>query len=167
MTEILSLEESEKLLKRSDSHNRLRDLCEIHRQMHFDDWVKVLGSEWSGFDSIHHAEKFLKFALGTNTQRLMMSRWEWKVYASLPSRVTIYRGCDRDLNTQGICWSLDRGIAANFTSYNRHSARNPVLVTASVLRSRIVAIKLDRGEREVITFSAKAVSTEAVGVFVI
>jgi hypothetical protein len=78
----------------------------------------------------------------------------------LPARVTIYRGCS-PVNATGLSWSLDPAIAAKFPTHARYSppdGQPPLLVTATVARSRIVAVKLDRDEDEVITCHARPVA---------
>lgn len=60
----------------------------------------------------------------------------------------------------GLSWSLDREIASKFPFLNRYRVAKPVLITATVSKSKILALKLDRGEREVITLVPKRVSVE-------
>ncbi len=42
----------------------------------------------------------------------------------------------------------------------RYRAERPLLVTASVLKRRVLAIKLDRDEAEIITFAARRTAVE-------
>jgi hypothetical protein len=53
-------------------------------------------------------------------------------------------------------------VAARFPFYWRYHAADPVLVTATVPRDRIIALKLERHEREVITKGAEVISVESV-----
>ena len=86
----------------------------------------------------------------------MMTEEEQALYDALPKTVTIYRGTDAARCREGISWSLKRSEASRFPFLYRYRTRQPVLVRARVRKSRILAIKLDRGEFEVITFAAHA-----------
>lgn len=63
-------------------------------------------------------------------------------------------------------WSLSREVAARFPLLNRYRQARPLLVTGTVPRHRILAVKLERNEAEIITFAACRVSVEALEVSV-
>lgn len=52
----------------------------------------------------------------------------------------------------GFSWSLDRRTAAKFPFMTRYSTDEPRLLTATISKNRAAALKLDRGEQEVIVF---------------
>ena len=82
--------------------------------------------------------------------------------AVLPEIVTVYRGADFQRNVVGLSWSLDRSMARQFpTSFNRYRALEPVLITAKVQRSQIIAYKQERGESEIITKDVDVVAIES------
>jgi hypothetical protein len=94
----------------------------------------------------------------------MMSPDERESWRGLPARVTIYRGCSA-VNAAGLSWSLDPKIAAKFPTYARYKPPKGCraqLVTATVARNRIVAVKLGREEDEVITCSARPVAVATI-----
>ena len=164
----LTLEEGRDALKYCNSFNRLPTLLSISPigsvgRMDYPDWYTLLGEEWSVCDNIGLYRKDLKFCMflccTPHTCPEMMGEQERAALAALPERVTIYRGCGPS-NMIGCCWSLDRDIAASFPYLNRYQQDEPLLVTATVKRDRIVALKLDRNEQEVITFNARRVSVE-------
>jgi hypothetical protein len=80
-----------------------------------------------------------------------MTSRERAAYDALPETVMIYRGQEARWEP-GICWSLDREVANRFAV--RFRGRNPVVLTAKVSKCDILAVKLNRGEQEVITFAA-------------
>lgn len=69
----------------------------------------------------------------------------------------VYRGADRGVNEEGLCWSLHRSVAERFpfARYLRYRAERPVLVTATVRKAHIIAVKFDREEAEVLTWVAR------------
>lgn len=68
----------------------------------------------------------------------------------------MYRGADRGVNERGLSWTWSRAVAERFPFMRRYRAADPVLVTATVSRKRITAVKLDpeRQENEVIVLPA-------------
>jgi len=73
---------------------------------------------------------------------------------SLDTPITIYRGCDCELNDDGNCYSLDRSIASKFPFFYRYKPRIadavPVLLIASVNLEDVIAYKNCRSEQEII-----------------
>jgi hypothetical protein len=89
----------------------------------------------------------------------MMTADEQTAYSSLPEEVRVYRGCGPG-NIKGASWSLDRSQAERFPRLIRYWSSTPLLVTATVAKANILAVKLGRDEHEVITFSARRTSIE-------
>lgn len=157
----LTYEEADEKLIFEDSYSRLHAIFFMYRQMQHNEWLKLLGEYWSVCDNIATIRTALKSRIGTvGPIAEMMDNEEQAAYDALPDIVTIYRGCGKK-NIAGASWSLDRDIAARFPFLVRYKAREPLLVTAKVKKSNILAVKLDRNELEIITFSAKRVSIEA------
>jgi hypothetical protein len=77
----------------------------------------------------------------------------------LPEEFRVYRGC-AEFNKAGVCWSLDREVAAKFPFLLRYCVENPLLISATVQKSSVLAVKLDREEAEVITFAAVPASID-------
>lgn len=64
--------------------------------------------------------------------------------------VTVYRGCSRQ-RVNGISWTLDRSVAETFARGHRGIAvPDPVIVTGTIARDRILAVFTERNEREVL-----------------
>ena len=154
----------EDVLSYCDSFSRLPTLLEIAHEMHPREWLKVLGDEWSGCDNIgYHIDdladqlQFYQYPI-----REMMDLDEQRKYDELPEIVEIYRGCYSN-NKRGMSWSLVRAVAEKFPFLLRYrQPGQPLLVRARVRKSDIVAVKLDRGEMEIITFNVKIISTSHV-----
>ena len=122
------------------------------------DWLHLVGSGWSLCDNPWRCREDLKRLLGTQGPLVeMMTGEEIVEYEKLPERVTIYRGAGKR-RRMGASWTLSRDIAAKFC----YRTTKPMLYTAVARKNQILAVKLDRAEREVITFSARVTRREAV-----
>lgn len=119
-------------------------------------WLRIVGENWSGCDNIFAYHKLLKCFLPKEGPVVeMMTADELAAYEALPDTVTIYRGCGKK-NKNGASWTLDKNIASKFPFLNRYRVPDPILVTATVDKCHILAVKLGRNESEVITFNAKS-----------
>lgn len=165
----LTLEAAEASIQFCNSYSRLPAIIDLFRQMEHSDWLRLLGQEWPSCDNvgIYRAKLPRLIANQPDSRKRtvigpipeMMTDEELDAYNALPEVVTCYRGSDF-LNEAGASWSLDRSIAARFPFLTRYWALYPRLATARVRRDRILAVKLDRNEREIITFSARPTSIE-------
>jgi hypothetical protein len=74
-----------------------------------------------------------------------------KFYASLPGRLTVYRGGDRSRIEGGISWTTDREVALSFAQGHRGVCpQSPVIATATIAKTDIFAAISDRSEQEII-----------------
>jgi hypothetical protein len=158
-------EACEKMDRYCDSYSRLPTIIRLWFRCGLAkaDALALLGEHWSTCDNIGAHTDMLQTFLPDGPAPEMMTEGERAALDALPESVTVYRGADRGVNEQGLCWSLDRAVAARFPFLNRYRAQDPVLVTANVPRDRIVAVKLDREEAEVITKGAIVSSVVALG----
>lgn len=163
------LVEAREAIKFCNSFNRLPAIIDLWNagRVANTDWMRILGEEWSACDNIaQHKARLLRrtpfgqAALGQWKCHAMMDDEEMEAYRRLPSRVTIYRGCYAN-NRAGLSWSLDHSLAATFPTLHRYRQQDgePILIEATTTRSKIVALKLDRGEVEIITYRPRHVST--------
>jgi hypothetical protein len=165
----LTLEQGREALEGTHSYDRLPKLLDIaplgqEGQMRdVTDWRTLLGEELSGCDNVGQYRKALKLCMFSGaTPHVcpeMMTEEERAALAALPAVVTVYRGCGAS-NMIGCCWSLERETAVSFPFLHSYQQSEPLLVTGTVRRDRIVALKVNRGEQEVITFNARRVSIE-------
>jgi hypothetical protein len=141
----------------ANSYERLPLLLDWSADVPSADWLRVLGEEWDGFDNIgHHADQlldtFFSHVYHDGLVVEMMDDAEREAFAQLPDVLTIYRGCYA-VNKWGFSWSLDRDIAERFPFTNRYGGEGrPLLVKASIHKSKVIALKLSRGEAEIVAF---------------
>ena len=120
-------------------------------------WFRHLGEEWDLCDNIGIYRNEL-FAILSNAsvpiRAEMMDERELKRWRKLPRVVTVYRGCDSH-NRLGLSWTTKRTVAEKFPFLNRYHAKTPLLLTARVPKSCVVAIKLGRREEEAIVLAGE------------
>jgi hypothetical protein len=144
------------------SHERLPMILQMRSWFSRYEWECILGRHWTDFDRIYPYRIRLRSLLGTGGPvRNLMNLEENDLYDQLPESVICYRGCDAS-HLVGASWSTDREIAISFPFLQRHSASVPVVVTAKVRKQQVLAVKTDRGEAEIITFSARRLKIEPV-----
>lgn len=163
----LTLLEAREVLKFENSYSRLPAIIDLAFRLEREDWLALLGEEWTCCDNIAQCANvlvedtpFADLIENPSLGRSMMNEAERDAMARLPETVTIWRGCYA-FNKWGLSWSLDRERAASFPFLHRYAAEGgqPLLVKATVSRERVIALKLDRNEAEVIVHRPKHVST--------
>ena len=146
----------------ASSYNRLPTLLDMHGWIDDALWLQCLGDEWSRCDNISMYSDELSdtpFGWFDGPMPEMMTQKEVDYYNSLPDDFLVYRGCWA-ANKWGYSWSLSKEKAEQFTVYARYQQPGqPLLVTARAHRSRVRAVKLDRGESEIIIDRPRCVST--------
>lgn len=159
----LALEKvSEYMWTWSNHRGRMGDLISFRLRMDHEDWLALLGEFWNMCDNIRDYSSILRSELGTIGPLMpMMTPEERIAYAALPDVLTVYRGCSAQRLT-GASWSLDPEVARAFPTLNRYRVSDPVLVTATVPKSKVLAILLSREEQEVITFNARRLRVEPI-----
>lgn len=159
----MNIDEAKRELCFCDSYSRLPALVHLLPQMERSDWLRVLGEFWTICDNIGREAKFLASLLeglapsgGAKTITEMMTKRELSAFQGLPDAVTIYRGCYQR-NKHGLSWSLSEDVATRFpTRYIRYLQKGtPLLLVAEVKKEDVIALKLSRKEREVITWKPK------------
>jgi len=133
--------------------------------MNESDWLTLLGEMWSSFDNVgdnYDAMHESPFGNRLHDQCpivQMMTYAELAVYKELPQTFKIYRGCHGD-NKDGFSWSLERQVAKTFPLMEKYQMEGqPLLITAMVKKEKVAAVKLDRGEVEIITYCPKHLHT--------
>lgn len=150
----MTYEDALEQIRFCDSYARLSAILNLS-DMNRADWLRVLGENWTTCDNIAQSRDDLERRLGTVGPVVdMMTKEELTKLDALPAIVPIFRGCGEH-NINGASWSLNKDTAASFPFLHRYRVEKPILISATVERARIVALKIDRGEQEVITFSAK------------
>ena len=161
----MTYDEAQNVLFMCNSYSRLPRLLQMFfdHELPYEDCYRLLGEFWTMCDNIGIYKKavrsWLTFGLPASTRHEMMTDEENAALAALPEVVTIYRGCAW-ANRNGLSWTLDKNIAAGFPFLNRYRVKEPILITARIRRDRIVALKLDRKEQEVICINPKRIAVE-------
>jgi hypothetical protein len=155
-----NLLEAKQAIIRCESTARLKTLLRYKNSVTMEEWLTLLGSNWQVCDDIWENCKELltdsPVARRSGPIREMMTAQEYNELKLLisdeTSHIDIYRGCYANLNEDGICYSLDRKIATNILLKNRYYRPDcqPVLLWAMVCWEDVIALKLDRNEREII-----------------
>ena len=165
LTDPWSIDRAVAALKFCDSYTRLPTLLDLatrrRHRLSRTDFLRLLGENWTGCDNIGIHQERLAILVPDGPSREMMTAEEWTASEQLPDIVAIYRGAGRGVNERGLSWSIDRAVAESFPFLNRYRADQPVLVSATVTRTAIAALKLARQEAEVITKHAAIVRVEA------
>lgn len=139
-----------------DSYSRLPRLLEHTLDLSADDWLHLLGEWWECCDNIgqylDEVRDSVTYHDALTSIHQMMNNEERNAFDALPDELTIYRGC-YEINKWGASWSLNREVAEKFPHLTRYSSEGrPLLIKATIPKSRIAALKLGRGEEEIVTF---------------
>ena len=162
---MITLAEGREAVYFCNSFTRLPNIIDLAWDLKFEDWLTLLGEQWEACDNISECvdalweTPFPELIKNPLVYRnAMMTAAERSALSNLPDTVTIYRGCYAH-NKGGLSWTLSREIAERFPLTHRyHADGQPLLVRAAVNRDRIVAVKLDRGEEEVIAWMPKIIT---------
>lgn len=125
------------------------------RGMDCREWLTLLGYFWCGLETgcipFSEAAEMIKVMADDPFTVIpeLMNAAEKAAFEALPDRITIYRGCGPE-NKGGMSWSLDREAAMRFPFNRGYWADPPLLLTATIDKKRIAALKLERNEREVL-----------------
>jgi hypothetical protein len=76
-----------------------------------------------------------------------MDSEELKILDNLPKSVTIYRGCQKDVNENGISWTLDKDRAEWFATRFKQEG---LVLEKTILKRDIIAVFTGRSESEVV-----------------
>lgn len=165
-SERLTYDQAKASLEFCDSYSRLPVLLDLHLKVEDADWLRLLGNEWSSCDNIGEFYSagelddtpLIDFDHGYIKPE-MMSVDEQAFYDSLPDTFVVYRGCHK-FNKWGLSWSLFEDIAESFPNLNRyrHECYQALLVKATAQKSKVIAVKLDRNEFEIIIERPKQIS---------
>jgi hypothetical protein len=128
---------------------RLDAFIEVADRLTDTEYWKLLGSIWT--DTENQWQNLDKWSELLDSDRpsknYLMDEEEDQFLRSLPDTVTIYRGCQKELNQKGLSWTLKRDKAKFFA--NRLGKRGIVL-QRTISREQIVALFMGRNEWEVV-----------------
>ena len=128
---------------------RLEAFIKIADKLSDTDYWKLLSDIWIDTENQYTYLKEWKKLLASkrSNRHYMMDEEEDNILRSLPELVTIYRGCQKGINENGLSWSLDKSKAEFFA--NRFGKKG-IILERTVSKNDIVAVLTGRGESEVI-----------------
>jgi hypothetical protein len=144
----------------ANSYTRMDEILKFRNKLTRPDWLALIGEGWACCDNLINYYGVLRRILQTTGPlRAMMKPQENAAYDALPEKITIYRGCGQ-ANMMGMSWTVDKAVANSFPYTNRYKVPDPLLVTSTVFKRKVLAFKKGRDEDEIITFSARFLSKE-------
>jgi hypothetical protein len=128
---------------------RVEAFIKIADKLSDTDYWKLLSAVWIDTENQYAYLEEWKKLLATKrpNRHYMMDEEDDNILRSLPELVTIYRGCQKRLNEDGLSWTLDKSKAEFFA--NRFGKKG-IILERKIPKSDIVAVLTGRGESEVI-----------------
>ena len=132
---------------------RVEAFIKIADKLSDTDYWRLLSDIWIDTENQYAYLKEWKKLLTANRayRYYMMSEEDDQLYRSLVEdeygKVTIYRGCQKGLNENGLSWTLDKSKAKFFA---KRFGKKGIVLERQVPKSNIVAVLTGRGESEVI-----------------
>lgn len=127
----------------------------MHRLSPTEYW-RIFGEIWTDTENQWQNKSDFKRLLNSKRQNreAMMTEEEIEFLAGLPEQVTIYRGCRKRLNENGMSWTLDYEKAKWFMNRLNQSGDGKIL-EAVVPKHEIYAVFLGRNESEVLWYKRR------------
>ena len=128
---------------------RLEAFTKIADKLSDTDYWKLLSDIWVDTENQYaHLEEWKKLLASKRPNRhYMMTEEEDNILRALSQEVTIYRGCQKGINEDGLSWTLDKSKAKFFA--NRFGKKG-IILERTISKNDIVAVLLGRGESEVV-----------------
>jgi len=128
---------------------RLQAFISIAKDLPDEKYWSILSGIWTDTENQWQNLEQWKELLSANRhdRHYLMDESEIELLNSLPELVTIYRGCVKGLNEDGLSWTLDKAKAEFFA--NRFG-REGIILEREIPKSDIIAVLTGRGESEVI-----------------
>jgi hypothetical protein len=128
---------------------RVEAFIKIADKLSDTDYWRLLSDVWIDTENQYAYLKEWKKLLASkrSSRHYMMTEEEDNILRALVQEVTIYRGCQKGINEDGLSWTLDKSKAQFFA--NRFGKKG-IILERVVSKNDIVAVLLGRGESEVI-----------------
>jgi hypothetical protein len=128
---------------------RVEAFIKIADKLSDTDYWKLLSDVWIDTENQYaYLQEWKKLLASKRPNRhYMMTEDEDNIQRALPELVTIYRGCQKGINEDGLSWTLDKSKAKFFA--NRFGKKG-IILERTVSKNDIVAVLTGRGESEVI-----------------
>jgi hypothetical protein len=134
---------------------RLQGFQEIMHLMTDTEYWRLFAQVWTDTENQWQNKSAMKRLLNSKrkNREAMMNEEEQSYMRTLPESVTIYRGCRKDLNENGMSWTLNREKAEFFA--NRFQHEDGKILEATVNKKEIYAVFLGRKEFEVVWYKKR------------
>jgi len=128
---------------------RLSAFAEVVEHLDDNRYWKLLGSLWVDTENgWAHLNQWRRYFSSSRSGRNNLMDWdEQMAFDSLADTVTIYRGCQKGLNEDGISWTLKRDKAEWFAT---RFGKKGVVLEKEVSKRDIIAVFTGRNEFEVV-----------------
>lgn len=128
---------------------RLEAFIHLVRSLNDVEYWRLLSDIWIDTENQHAYLQEWRALLKSDREcrEEMMSDEDKVAFSALPTLVTVYRGCQKGLNENGLSWTTDRNKAEFFAHRFR---KQGMVLERQVRKSEIVAMLTGRGESEVI-----------------
>jgi hypothetical protein len=121
---------------------------------------------WTNSENVwQYRTEWMPIFLSPRPEReYIMPEEDREVFARLPDRLTIYRGCNR-LNKHGLSWTLNRDVAEMFATKrnvlncNTGKRVKTRIIERVIHKSEAIAYLSDRKEEEIVTMKFLAKGT--------
>jgi len=142
--------------------HRLTAFEEISDELTDVNYWKLLSSIWTDTENSYADYKKWRslFSSKRSSKHYLMDEKEDQLLRSLPDEVVIYRGCQKNLNENGLSWSLDKSTAEFFANrfnqkgiiefFANRSNQKGIILEKKISKKDIIAVFTGRGEAEVI-----------------
>jgi hypothetical protein len=128
---------------------RIEAFQEIEHLLSDTAYWKLLADIWTDTENQWQNHEEWKELIGSTrgSRNYLMNEEEDKTLSSLPDEVTIYRGCQKGINENGLSWTLDKSKAEFFAKRLR---KDGIILEKKISKLDIIAVFTGRGESEVI-----------------
>lgn len=128
---------------------RIEAFQEIEHLLSDTAYWKLLADIWTDTENQWQNYEEWKNLIGSErgSRHYLMNEEEFNLLQSLSEEVTIYRGCQKGINENGLSWTLDKSKAEFFA---KRLGKDGITLEKKISKSNIVAIFTGRGESEVI-----------------
>lgn len=135
---------------------RIGAFINIQHRMKDTVYWRLLGDVWTDTENQHSYLKELKVLVTSlrPNRHYLMNEEEDNYFRSLPDEVIIYRGCIKNLNENGLSWTLNKDKADWFS--NRLNREGKAIILEKKINKReLIAFFNGRNEYEVIHIPTK------------
>lgn len=133
----------------------------FHCEAHAIGWL-LLNEEWAHLETTIGWLPWIRDrwlpSRNRDIRRWFMTPDEMASFERLPARIKVWRGCGSEDSVAGLSWTTDRDLATKYGRYavgwRRRSFKmagtKSMLVSATVRKAGVFAVKLNRAEHEVV-----------------